>query len=68
MATCFTALISVTSPPSIRACDFARMRPDVDDDLSLDLVLRALAREPQACRRLVAELSPAIHGRVTAAL
>jgi RNA polymerase sigma-70 factor (ECF subfamily) len=44
------------------------MLPDVDDDLSLDLVHRALAREPQACRRLVAELSPAIHGRVTAAL
>ena len=44
------------------------MLPDVDDGLSLDLVNRALARDPLACRRLVAELSPAIHGRVTAAL
>jgi RNA polymerase sigma-70 factor (ECF subfamily) len=41
---------------------------DVDDEIGPEQIELALARDPRACRLLVAALSPAIHARVTAAL
>lgn len=41
---------------------------DVDEEIGPEHISRALAREPRACRQLIAVLSPPIHARVTAAL